>query len=367
MLDSSADNEAIKILEYDRVSPTKIVAQVNASKPFTLLISEAYDQNWEANINGEIVQPVSVFSLNAFNVNQTGVSTIIIEYKPQSWFMYGLIVSVAAFFVCIFFLLFSNYKKTKIKSPQPTSNFKEYSIKNLHFYDDSSPDLLRKGLHLTNQTVVKPAILDLGCGDGRLIYVLNKNELFKNESKIVAVDLSEDRIKRLKECLSFVQAIKSDALNVDLPRGSFDFVICSQLIEHLDSDETLLREVKRLLQPNGVLFISSVVKKKYAAYIYFKNGRFLLDPTHIKEYKSAEAFEDLLKKADFEIIEVKMNQVKYPVIDLFIRLLIRYGLNLENGFFEKHKTLVLLRKFSVPIIGYKNIDVLAQSCGSIVA
>jgi 2-polyprenyl-3-methyl-5-hydroxy-6-metoxy-1,4-benzoquinol methylase len=367
MLDSSVDNEAIQVLEYNRASPTKIVAQVNASKPFTLLISEAYDQNWEANINGEIVQTISVFSLNGFNVNQTGVSTIIIEYKPQSWFMYGLIVSAAAFFVCIFFLLFSKYKNSKIKSSKPTSNFKEYSLNNLHFYDDSSPDLLKKGLHLTNQTVAKPAILDLGCGDGRLIYVLHKNRFFKNESKITAVDLSEDRIKRLKECLSFVQAIKSDAVNVHLPSGSFDFVICSQLIEHLDSDKKLLQEIKRLLQPNGVLFISSVVKKKYAAYIYFKKGRFLLDPTHIKEYKSAEVFEDLLKKADFEIIGVKTNQIEYPVIDLFIRLLIRCGLTLESGFFQKHKTLALLRKFSVPIIGYKNIDVLAQSCGSIVA
>jgi 2-polyprenyl-3-methyl-5-hydroxy-6-metoxy-1,4-benzoquinol methylase len=359
ILGSNFDNETVKILNYDRVSATKLSAKVNASTPFTLLMSEAYDKNWKAKLNNAVVSPISLFSLNAFEINKTGESTIIIEYEPQSWFLDGVIVSVVTFFVCLFFFLSSESFKNR---GSLIGNFKIYSQKNLHFYDDSSSDLLRKGLQQVNNTIPKPAILDLGCGDGRLIYGLNKKELFKDGSKITAVDLSEDRIKRLKDSLSFVQAIKSDAVNVQLPSGSFDLVICSQLIEHLDSDTRLLQEIKRLLKPNGVLFISSVLKKKYAVYIYYKKGRFLLDPTHVKEYKSAKVFEDILKKANFKILKSEVNQLKYPLFDLFMRLLIKCGLSLESGFYEKHKTLFLLRKLCVPIAGYRSIDVLAQSC-----
>jgi hypothetical protein len=99
-----------EILEYERVSPTEIVAKVNASEPFTLIISEAYDQNWEATVDEKTISAIPVFSLNGFNIAQTGLSTIIIEYKPQKWFYYSLAVSAITSIVCIGYLLFAKYK-----------------------------------------------------------------------------------------------------------------------------------------------------------------------------------------------------------------------------------------------------------------
>ncbi len=116
-LETSAAEGKVEVLKYNRVSPTKIIAHVNASEPYTLLISEAYDQNWEAQVNGNIIQPVQVFSLNGFNVNQTGLSTVIIEYKPQKWFYYGLAVSAVSTLGCIGYLLIFQYKKRQIKEP----------------------------------------------------------------------------------------------------------------------------------------------------------------------------------------------------------------------------------------------------------
>jgi ubiquinone/menaquinone biosynthesis C-methylase UbiE len=240
------------------------------------------------------------------------------------------------------------------------SDFKKYSVKNLHFYVDVFPELLKKGLFLTNQIVEQPQIIDVGCGDGRLIFALYKNGFFKAEGKIVAVDISEDRIKRLKECFSSVQAIKSDALNVKLPSDSFDFVICSQLIEHVNNDAKLLLEIKRLLKPKGLLFLSSVIKKKYAIYFYHKHGTFLLDPTHVKEYGSANELVDLVKQEDFGIIGAKTNRITFPVLDIFMRVLIKCGLNFDNRFYIKHKKLSFFRKLAIPVLGYQNVDVLAQ-------
>jgi len=241
------------------------------------------------------------------------------------------------------------------------NDFKKYSTENLHFYGETFPDLLKKGLLLINQSIKKPNIMDLGCGDGRLIYALYKKGALDSQSKITAVDLSEERIKRVKKQLGFVQTAKFDALNVNLPSGSFDFIICAQLIEHISDDEKLLQEIKRLLQPNGILFISSVIKKKHAMYLYYRGGKFLLDPTHIKEYGSTEEFTDLLKNAHLSVIGIKTSQIKFPLFDLLLRFLIKCGLGFGSQFYIQHKSLGFLRQLSVPIVGYKNIDVLARS------
>jgi len=65
----------------------------------------------------------------------------------------------------------------------------------------------------------------------------------------VGVDISKERIERLRNELPFVKGIVSDALNVkELPDCSFDFIICSQLIEHVKDDHALVSVIKRLLK-----------------------------------------------------------------------------------------------------------------------
>jgi hypothetical protein len=118
MLETTNAQAEFEVIKYDRLSPSKITAEINASNPFTLLLSEAYDENWEAQVNGKIIQPISVFSLNGFNIDQTGLSTVIIEYKPQKWFDYGLAVSAVTLLGCIAILLFTERKKRQINGAE---------------------------------------------------------------------------------------------------------------------------------------------------------------------------------------------------------------------------------------------------------
>ena len=157
-----------------------------------------------------------------------------------------------------------------------------YSDFHVHFYDYEVPKLLEWVLLKKNKRG-HFNILDLGCGDGRLLFNLQFQGLLKNVDRVVGVDLSEARVRRLAENVSGSIGLVSDACNVEgIDDGSFDVIICSQLIEHVPNDHALLREIRRLLNDDGVVYISSIIRKPYGFWLYRHDGQFRLDPTHVR-------------------------------------------------------------------------------------
>ena len=242
------------------------------------------------------------------------------------------------------------------------SFFKNYSKNHVHFYDEAFPAFLELGFDLISE-VEKPSIADLGCGDGRLLFALNKRGLLDRFSEIVGVDISPKRIERLTKELPFIKGIISDASNVkDYLSSSFDYIVCSQVIEHVQDDTTLVAEIKRLLKCGGVAFISSVIKHRCSFYVYYTNGSFSLDPTHVREYSSIDEFVSLIKSKGFEIINIDTCQITFPFLDLIYRLFGKFGfIEPDSSFFQKYKSLADLRKLRIPIIGYKNIAILVRN------
>jgi 2-polyprenyl-3-methyl-5-hydroxy-6-metoxy-1,4-benzoquinol methylase len=242
------------------------------------------------------------------------------------------------------------------------SVFQKYSMEHVHFYDEEVSPILEYGLALILKSCQKPRVADLGCGDGRILFALHKKGVLKDVGEIVGIDISERRIGRLKSNLPFVRGIVSDALNIkELLSHSFDFVICSQLIEHVEDDDALVLEIRRLLRNGGMAYLSSVVKKRYGVYFYFKDGSFKLDPTHVREYSSTNEFVGVVASKGFEVIRVKTRQAMFPLLDLIIRLLVKFGhIKPNSNFFQRHKVLGKVRQLKAPIVGYKIIEVLAR-------
>jgi ubiquinone/menaquinone biosynthesis C-methylase UbiE len=241
------------------------------------------------------------------------------------------------------------------------SEFRVYSEKQVHFYVQDVPQLLESALALLSKSAWL-SILDLGCGDGALIFALHERGLLEDAGEIVGVDISEDRIRRLTANLPFVKGVVADALELDqFADSSFDLVICSQLIEHVKDDEFLVSEIRRLLKHGGLLYVSSVIKRPWAVYVYFKEGSFKLDPTHVREYSSVQEFVSLFAEEGLETVKVETRQVTFPVLDLVIRLLIRTGLlEPQVEYFQAHKNLSKLRELRLPIIGYQIVQSLTK-------
>jgi len=101
-------------------------------------------------------------------------------------------------------------------------------------------------------------VLDCGCGDGYLS-VLSAQQ----KNKVVSLDFS---LKRLEKFSQKAQEHKIDRIGADsclLPfkTGSFDLVLVSELLEHVEKDDWMLREIYRVLKVGG-LFVMSVPYKE---------------------------------------------------------------------------------------------------------
>jgi SAM-dependent methyltransferase len=122
-------------------------------------------------------------------------------------------------------------------------------------------------------------VLDLGCAGGYLAAILTGRGY-----DVAGVD--RRRIGRENPPFTFVPGDLDEGLP-DL-RGPFDFVIAADVLEHLRRPEELLRSVRPLLAPDGVLIASL----PNSGHLYFRlvvlTGRFpahdrgLFDRTHLR-------------------------------------------------------------------------------------
>lgn len=131
------------------------------------------------------------------------------------------------------------------------------------------------------------------------------------------------------------------------------------VIEHVD-DRQFVSEIHRVLRPQGIALISSVVKRKWAWYFYKnEHGERVLGPTHLREYKSIAEFTRLFQSG-FDLIDVQTTQCA-PLIEPFFRTLF---VRTRNTWFRdaptKNQLFRALRYIRVPIPGYYSIEIIVR-------
>ncbi len=109
--------------------------------------------------------------------------------------------------------------------------------------------------------LLKPKILDLGCGPGSMIPFLN---LIPN-SIIVGVDLSIDMVNLAQSKHPDITFIQGDAENLDFEDESFDIVLCSGVLHHFNNLNAVLHEINRVLKKEGLLFCREPNETNFSA------------------------------------------------------------------------------------------------------
>lgn len=94
-------------------------------------------------------------------------------------------------------------------------------------------------------------ILDIGCGTGEVIGYINKLGYMNTFGLDISLTLS--KISKNKVINSIMVA---DAISLPFKANEFDFVIISDVIEHLPKYKDCLLEAHRILKENGKLFIT---------------------------------------------------------------------------------------------------------------
>jgi ubiquinone/menaquinone biosynthesis C-methylase UbiE len=117
------------------------------------------------------------------------------------------------------------------------------------------------------------AALDCGCGTGNYLVALSERTGGRM-ARIAGIDVNEGMLERAREKLGDdARAIFVQGPIYDLPFGDdeFDLVLNTQVLHHLDQDETFpnvrafLGEARRVLRPGGVLAINTTTHAQWPA------------------------------------------------------------------------------------------------------
>jgi SAM-dependent methyltransferase len=170
--------------------------------------------------------------------------------------------------------------------------------------------------------------------------------------------MAELAIIQSKSLIPQLDIIKGDILNTPMKSKSIDFIFSTMVVEHID-DEIFFDKVFRTLRPGGYFFVTSVIKSKNAWYFY-KNtaGETVLEPSHLREYKSIQEFENILKPRGFTIIKSSAPRICYPLLDPLLKLVIKFTKIKNLIGWRSIELLRLLTK--IPIPGYFAVEVLAK-------
>ncbi|MBC2607229.1 class I SAM-dependent methyltransferase [Pelagicoccus albus] len=147
------------------------------------------------------------------------------------------------------------------------------------------PQLYYEHVHrylLAKEHIEGGNVLDLACGSG-----YGSRILAEKAEAVTGIDISEEAIKSASATYkkSNLKYKIANCYDTKLPAESFDYIISFETIEHLDSPELLLDEVKRILKPDGLLIISSPDKLEYTDKSPVKN-----------EFHKKELYHEELKK-----------------------------------------------------------------------
>lgn len=208
-------------------------------------------------------------------------------------------------------------------------------------------------------------ILDLGCGDGVMIDDLKRQSLLRKNFNLTAIDILPENIRLAKKRKIKAEFLVADAESLPFKKNSFDFIYAWMVLEHVLSPQNMIQEIVRVLKTKGRCYIATVIRKKWAVYIYRKNGNFTLDPTHVYEFKSKEELYDLLRKNGLKVNLMQLEQCKYSLIELQIKLMLKLGIikpSIENRqLFVNNQFLEFIKKnFQIPIPGFQIVEAVCE-------
>ncbi|AKB73992.1 SAM-dependent methyltransferase [Methanosarcina lacustris Z-7289] len=141
------------------------------------------------------------------------------------------------------------------------------------------------------------SVIDIGCGEGFIINCLNRPD-------ITGVDISKKALDIAKQKNPGCNFCTGSVYDLSFKESSFDLVIATEILEHLENPEEALQEIGRI---SSSYCLFSVPNEPYFRTMNFIRGKNLKrygnDIEHVQNWSSRE-FVKLLETY-FDVVEVK--------------------------------------------------------------
>ncbi len=99
--------------------------------------------------------------------------------------------------------------------------------------------------------------LDIGCANGAFSIELAKS----GAKKMYGIDIASEFVKKAslkakKNYVKNIEFIEADAKKLPFKNNFFDFIICTEVLEHVPDFKVAIKEIKRVLKPGGIFVIT---------------------------------------------------------------------------------------------------------------
>jgi SAM-dependent methyltransferase len=187
-------------------------------------------------------------------------------------------------------------------------------------------------------------LLDVGCGNGRHTWAA----YCLYDCQVMALDMLQVDLQKTRYTLYTADdgkekgngwlVVRGDAASLPLRSGSFDRVICSEVLEHVADPKRSVGELVRVLKDDGVIAVS--VPTRLTESVYWRISRqYSRNPGgHVRIYKAKEIMR-LLRDHDLQIFSIRH---KHSLHSIYWLLRCMFGVNNESAFIPRmyHSLLV---------------------------
>jgi ubiquinone/menaquinone biosynthesis C-methylase UbiE len=123
-------------------------------------------------------------------------------------------------------------------------------------------------------------ILDVGCGDGTLMTHLGGN--------CVGIDVSEEALRSAR-ANSGAEVVLASASALPFRDGSFDLVICTEVLEHIDDMEAAIGQLVSVAKQDGTIHLTVPTASWYRLVLFRLLGTrpyYLSEAEHKREFSA---------------------------------------------------------------------------------
>ncbi|MCK5320288.1 methyltransferase domain-containing protein [Candidatus Parcubacteria bacterium] len=132
---------------------------------------------------------------------------------------------------------------------------KNYSEIAAHYSETRKKELWPELIDLTKNVFAGARVLDVGCGSGKLLKVLQEKKIY-----YLGIDPCAELLKQAKEQFPCFKFNKGDILNLGaINELNFDYVFCIAVLQHIpgkDLQINALKQLKNKLSKNGKIILS---------------------------------------------------------------------------------------------------------------